>query len=357
MEQIEYGLIGSGWRSEYFLEVSRILGDRFKAVGLVSRDPAKGAAITQKWGLPTYRSIGEMLAETRPLFVLVSVAKPASLGVLKELAERGVPALAETPPAADLPGLEEVFRLTEHGAKIQVAEQYQFQPMHAARIAIAQSGKLGRLSQAQVSVTQEYHAISLIRKLLGLRFENATITARRFVSPVVAGPNRQGPPAEEKLVDISQTLAYLDFGDKLGVYDFADNQHRSYIRSWRVLVRGDRGEINNSTLKYLEDYRTAYTLELQHQDTGHDGNMEGYYHRGVQVGSEWVYKNPFIPARLSDEEIAVAACLEKMAEFAQGGPSFYDVAEAAQDHYLGMMINRAAESGEMVRTTSQVWAG
>src|SRR5689334_17970272 len=141
MEPIEYGLIGSGWRSEYFLEVSRILSDRFKAVGLVSRDPAKGAAIEQKWEIKTYRSIGEMLAETRPLFVLVSVAKSASLGVLKELAERGIPALAETPPAADLPGLEEVYRLTQQGAKIQVAEQYQFQPMHAARIAIAQSGK------------------------------------------------------------------------------------------------------------------------------------------------------------------------------------------------------------------------
>lgn len=357
MEPIQYAIIGSGWRAEFFLEVSRLLPSRFKAVGLVTRDPAKGAALEQKWGLKTYRNLDELLDENLPLFVVVSVAKPASLGVLKDLATRGIPALAETPPAPDLAGLKELYKLTLQGAKIQVAEQYLFQPMHAACIAIAHSGKLGRLSQAQVSVTQEYHAVSLIRQLLGIGFENASITARRFTSPIVAGPNRKGPPTEEKIVNANQTIAYLDFGDKLAVYDFTNDQHRSWIRSWRVLVRGERGEINNSRLKYLQDYLTPITLDFLRQDTGHDGNYEDYYHKGILVGAEWVYKNPFPQARLNDDEIAVATCLAKMTEYVQGGPSFYGVAEAAQDHYLGIMINEAVASGQMVQTTSQDWAG
>jgi predicted dehydrogenase len=287
---------------------------------------------------------------------VLSVSKPASPGLLHQLAEREMPVLAETPPAPDLAGLIDLYQLTRRGARIQVAEQYAFQPAHAARIAVAQSGKLGTVSQAQVSVTQEYHAISLIRKLTGLRFENATITAHRFVSPIVAGPNRQGPPKEEKIVNINQTIAYLDFGDKLAIYDFANDQHRSWIRSSRVLVRGERGEINFNRVKYLEDYLTPVTLDLERQDAGQEGNMEGYFHRGILLGDEWIYRNPFAPARLTDEEIAVATCLAKMADYAQGGPDFYSLVEAAQDHYLGLMMAEAVTSGKPVQTTTQIWA-
>src|SRR5205085_4336322 len=124
-----------------------------------------------------YRTLDELLRKADPLFVLVSVSKSASATLLNELAERGIPALAETPPAPDLEGLNQLYQLTLKGARIQVAEQYAFQPFHAARLALVQSGRLGRVSQAQVSVSQDYHAMSLIRKLLGLQFENAVITA------------------------------------------------------------------------------------------------------------------------------------------------------------------------------------
>jgi hypothetical protein len=30
------------------------------------------------------------------------------------------------------------------------------------------------------------------------------------------------------------------------------------------------------------------------------------------AGEEWIYKNPFIPGRLTDDEIAIATCLKKM---------------------------------------------
>lgn len=319
-------------------------------------DRAKADLLEQKLHVTTYRTLDDMLRNTNPLFVLVSVSKSASLAQLNALADREVPVLAETPPAADLEGLNQLYLRTLKEARIQVAEQYALQPAHAARLVLVQSGKLGRVSQAQVSVSQDYHAMSLIRKLLGLQFENAVIMARRFISPIVAGPTRQGPPTEEKIIEIPQTIAYLDFGDKLAVYDFATDQHRSWIRSNRVLVRGDRGELNNNRLKYLKDFSTPVTLDLLRQDTGQEGNMEGYYHRGILAGEEWVYRNPFAPASLSDEEIAVATCLAKMAEYAQGGPSFYSLAEAAQDHYLGLMVAQAVAQGTPVRTTFQTWA-
>ena len=46
-----------------------------------------------------------------------------------------VPLLVETPVAADFDGLLHVWALVQAGARIQVAEQYQFQPTNAARLA------------------------------------------------------------------------------------------------------------------------------------------------------------------------------------------------------------------------------
>jgi predicted dehydrogenase len=275
--------------------------------------------------------------------------------MVRALAEQGVPALAETPPAPDLEGLRALHELTERGARVQVAEQYLFQPQHAARLAVARSGVLGRVSQAQVSAAHGYHGVSLIRGLLDVHFEPCTIRARAFVSPLVAGPNRAGPPAEHKLVESRQVIAQLDFGDRLGVYDFTGDQYFSWVRSPRVLVRGEQGEINNRRVAYLEDFRTPVYLDLQRVEAGQAGNLEGYYHKGILAGSEWVYRNPFAPARLTDDEIAVATCLDKMAAYAAGGPSFYGLPEASQDHYLGMLVDQAARSGEAVETEAQPW--
>ena len=357
MRTIEVGIVGGGWRAEFFLRVMRELRELFRVSGVVVRDAGRASRLGHKWGVATYGAIEEMVKRTAPDFVVVSVSKPSAPTVIRELVAHGLPVLAETPPAPDVAGLSELYRLTLNGARIQVAEQYAFQPLHAARIAVAQSGKLGALSQAQVSVTQDYHAMSLIRRLLGLQFQDAVIRAQRFLSPVIAGPTREGPPQEEKTIGVPQIIAQLDFGDKLGVYDYANDQHRSWVRSSRVLVRGDRGEIHDTRVRYLQDFATPITADLVRQDAGQDGNLEGYFHKGILLGDDWVYRNPFAPARLNDDEIAVATSLAGMAAYVQSGPPVYGLAEAAQDHYLGLMVQQAVESGETVRTTRQIWAG
>jgi len=63
-----------------------------------------------------------------------------------------------------------------------------------------------------------------------------------------------------------------------------------------------------------------------------------------------------MPARLSDDEIAVASCLAGMDAYVDGGPDMYSLAEASQDHYLNLMIERAIASAEPVTTTRQPWA-
>ena len=351
-----FGIIGGGWRAEFYLRIAEELPDRFRVAGMLVRDAGKGRRLEETWGISTYRTLDDLLKVPELRFVVVSVPWPITPVMLRDLAQRGMPALAETPPAPDMEGLIALHELTERGARIQVAEQYRFQPLHAARLSVARSGLLGNVTQAQVSAAHGYHGINLIRGLLDVRFEEPTILARRFVSPIVAGPGRDGPPTAEQITDSTQTIAYLDYGDKLGVYDFTGDQYFSWIRSPRNLVRGERGEIKDRQITYLKDYRTPVCLELKRVNAGEDGNLEGYYHKGILAGEEWVYRNPFVPARLTDDEIAVATCLEKMSRYVDGGPSFYGLPEASQDHYLGLMIQQAVENGKAVLARRQPWA-
>ena len=57
-----------------------------------------------------------------------------------------------------------------------------------------------------------------------------------------------------------------------------------------------------------------------------------------------------MPARLSDDEIAIATCLESMKRYLETGKSFYSLAEASQDHYLSLMIEEAARSGRTLES-------
>ncbi|MDB5083217.1 MAG: oxidoreductase domain protein [Bacilli bacterium] len=353
---IEFAIVGGGWRAEFFLRIARELPERFQVTGVVVRDEQKGRLLEEKWGIPTFRTVQLMLVSMSPSFVVVSVPRSVAPAIIRQMADRGMPVLSETPPAPDIDGLIELYKLVQQGAKLQVAEQYQFQPLHAARIAIASSGKLGQIAHAHVSVAHDYHGISLMRKLLGIHYQHAVITAQSFQSMLTDGPGRGGLPGEEKLKQSKHTIAVFNFQGKTGVYDFCGDQYRSWIRSNHLLVRGERGEINNDQLVYLEDYLTPIHIQLRRLNAGENGNLEGYYLKGIMAGSEWVYQNPFLPARLNDDEIAGATCLERMYQYVNGGPSFYSLAEAAQDHYLALMMDQAVTSGESIATTLPLWS-
>jgi len=150
-------------------------------------------------------------------------------------------------------------------------------------------------------------------------------------------------------------IARLQFGDKLGVYDFTGDQYFSWVRSQRLLVRGEKGEINNLDLSYLADFKTPIHTRFERRDAGQHGNLEGYHHKGYLAGDQWLYQNPYVPARLMDDEIAIAACLESMGHYVETGEDFYSLAEACHDHYLGLVIQEAVKTGKGIRTQEQVW--
>lgn len=352
---IRFGIVGTGWRSAFYLRVVAACPERFACVGMVTRDPDREEHPGKTLGVPLFGAVEEMVEKGKPDFTVTSLPRSVNPGVIETLVGLGQPVLSETPPADGVEDLVKVYEAAKSG-KVQVAEQYHLQPHHAARIAYARSGKLGEVTQAQVSAAHGYHGISLIRRLLGIGYEDATIRGQTFTSPIVETMGREGPNEKEAIEETTQKIATFDFGDRLGVFDFLGDQYRSHIRGQRFLVRGVRGEILQDEAVYLQDHVTPIRLPFVRHEAGPRGNLEGYFLKGYSVGEAWIYRNPLLPGALADDDIAVGHCMVKMAAYVEGGAGFYPLAEACQDRYLDLMMERALESGEVVRTERQVWA-
>lgn len=356
MAPVRFGLVGGGWRAEFFTRVAQQLPERFHLAGVWQRDFAKAQAFATAWNAPAFETLGG-LADAGVDFVVLSVKADAHPALLGELHALGQAVLCETPAALDLPAMLEIWRLVEQGLRLHVAEQYLFQPLHAARLKLIGDGALGRVDFARVSAAHGYHGVSLMRKFLGAGFEDATIRGKFWKSRALQGPNRFAWPDSERFADTVQTLGEFDFGDRLGLFDFTDVQYRSPVHSHRVVIRGDRGEIADLELRVMPDYGHPVTRQITRQQSGQYGNLFGYALEAMQAGDDVVWTMPYPNARLMDDEIAIAVAMDKMAAFAGGGGQGpYPYAEAAQDQYLALLMAQAARTGETVRSTRQPWA-
>lgn len=353
---VSFALVGAGWRGMFYRRVAEALAGRFRLTGVVTRSAARAAEVSAQWGVTAYPDLTALLDAGRPDFVVLSVPRQATVPWLETLTGRGLPVLCETPPAADLEGLRRVTSLLPGAAQVQVAEQYQYQPLHAARLAVTDGGLVGEVSMASLSVCHDYHAFSLIRRHLRVGSDPATIRATVLRSSMETGFGTSGPRRERGTTEETRVVGLVDFDGRLGVYDFAGEQYFSYIRSPRVELRGSVGEIRDREVRVLRALDEPATQELRREQTGPEGDLGGDSLRGISLGDRWVYRNPFPGARLSDDEIAIATSLERMGRFARGGPAFYGLADAAQDHYLSLLLHEAAATGETTRSQPQPWA-
>ncbi|HWD61662.1 MAG TPA: Gfo/Idh/MocA family oxidoreductase [Humibacter sp.] len=355
-ERATFAIVGGGFRAEAFLRVAEALPDRFGVTAVVARRPENRRAIRERWSVETVDSI-EALGVGGPEFVVVAVSAAASNAIIRSVSDAGYAVLTETPVAPDIASSLALMSAVRHGARIQVAEQYHLEPLIAAQLEVVRRGIVGTVSEASVSIAHDYHGMSLVRRFLGVDFQNARITARRFSERLQDGPGRQGDPVEDRAVDGIRTSAWLEFDGGLhGTYEFHDQQYRSWIRSSSMLVRGSRGELRDETIRHLRDAFTPVTSRLERVEAGGAGSHEGNFLRSYSFDGNVVYDNEFRPARLADDELGIASLLARMADYTRGGAPVYSVAEAAQDHYLQGEIRRAIDSGTTISTTTQEWA-
>ncbi|PWR06538.1 oxidoreductase [Micromonospora acroterricola] len=356
--QTRFGLVGSGWRGEFFLRLARLLPERFRATGVVTRTESRGAAVAAAWDVRTFRTTADLLAHERPDFVIVSVPWSVTPDATRELVAAGVPVLAETPPAPDLAGLRSLWSDVGDSGLVQVAEQYLLMPGHAARLELVRAGVLGEPTSVQISSTHLYHAVSLIRGLLGVGYDDAEVSARAFVAPLANPLSPDGWSGDATPQQLTTTLATIDFGGgRMGLYDFTDNQWWNPLRARRLVVRGSLGELVDDRVVRLADPTTPVESSLVRRQTGIDLNLEGLDLKHISFDGRPVYRNPFVGSGMSDDDIAVADIMARAGAWARDeGPAPYPLAEACQDHLISLAIEESVRAGQPVVTTREAWA-
>lgn len=343
-----FAIVGSGWRAEYFWRIAAALPD-LTCVGVVSRAP-------KDLPVPVHLSLDDCLASAKPDFVVTAVPWEVTPSLVVELVERGVPVLAETPPAPDLDGLRELWRRVGDSGLVQVAEQYTRMPAHAARVALVRSGVIGDPTRVDVSSTHQYHAISLIRTLLGVGRGPAEVRAVRTAAPLADPLSRAGWAAEAELRQATTTLATVAFREGgFGVYDFTDNQWHNQLLMRRLLVRGTKGELRDQEVVRLVADRTIVRSPIVRRQTGYDLDLDGFDTDHITFGDDVLYRNPYVGRRWNDEEIAIATLLADTAAWLDGGPEPYPLADGIQDHRVALAIEEAADSGAAVQITAEPW--
>jgi predicted dehydrogenase len=352
-----FAIVGTGWRARYYLRLAGLLSDRLEVAGVVGRRLEAARELGATSSVPAYASLAELVAAGRPGFVVSAVPWAANPSVIEAAVALELPILAETPPAQDLDGLRRLWAAVGSSGLVQVAEQYPRLPSHASRLAVARSGAIGEVTSAQVSSTHLYHAVAVLRAYLGVRFEPATVHARAFAAPLIDPLVRDAWTDDDQAKDATTTIATLDFGGRMGLYDFTDNQWHNQLRARRIVVRGSAGEITDDSVVRITAPRTIVRSPLVRRQTGYDLDLDAFDTDHISLGDEILFRNPFPGLRLNDEEIAIATMLLSMAGWVrgEGGPP-YPLADGCQDHLLGLAIEAAVAGGGPVTTAVEAWA-
>lgn len=345
MERIRFAVVGTGWRSLFYVRIAKWLPERFELTGVLCRTKERAEAYAKENGVRTFEALDDLLA-TRPEFVVSCVKRAGMADMIVTLLEHGVHVLAETPYGNTEEELAKVLEARRRsGLVLDTAEQYFRYPTHAARHAVIERGLLGEVVSCRMNMVHEYHGISLLRQYLGAEDGDVTIRARRTKTPIVKTGDRSGYLMDGAVEEETRTFAHFDYpGNRLGVYDFAGTQYHSAIRSSHVHILGTRGEIFDNTVRFLApDNRPVQEDFVLHRDLA-TGTISS-----IDLAGECVYKNPFrTDVPMNEDEIAIAQTMVYMAGAIRGGERHYPMEDGMTDALLTIMLNRAADTGEAI---------
>ena len=354
--KVRYMVIGYGWRADFYYRIAKLLPEQFTVCAGVLRTEERARQVAEQEHVCATADIEQALA-VNPDFAVLCVPRSIVKDYLVQLMEKGIPVLCETPPGKDTEELKELWKMAQiHNGRVQVVEQYFLQPYYAGVLKMIEEGYLGKISSVMLSALHGYHAVSMFRKILGIGYENCRIQGQKFWSEVTATNGRDGFDESGTVIREDRDWASMQFENgKVALLDFEGEQYFSLIRTRRWNIRGARGEINDMTVRFLNERNQPVEQTINRVDVGRNNNSE-WSHKGMMFLDKQIYRNPFYPARMNDDEIAVASCLAAMKEYVETGKEFYPLREALQDTYLSFAMEQAIESGETVQTQTQPWA-
>lgn len=128
----------------------------------------------------------------------------------------------------------------------------------------------------------------------------------------------------------------LEFaGGGTAFLDFNGVQYHSYLRSTHTSVQGERGEVFDDTLRCLDAAGEPVCRQLTPLP-------DPLAAAAAQAG-------------LNEDETAIACFLDRMQGYLAGGAEVYPLADALQDAYLALLMERSLAAGQPLESTPQPW--
>lgn len=365
MDKIKFVIVGSGWRSLYYVRVAKALPDIFELCAMYCRTEEKAQKMAKEHHIHTTTSIEECV-DYKPDFVVVVVNKSSIAEISMEWMQRGFTVLCETPAAMDVETLNKLWDMHNEGYKLVVAEQYTSYPEYSALLKVADRNMIGEPDCLNISLAHEYHGASLMRALLKVSSDtDFTVSAKTYQFPTTETLTRYESYKDGRIADKKRCVATFEFADgKVALYDFDSEQYRSPIRKNTVKLQGSRGEIIDRTVYYLDEENEPQISEIRIEkrvvETEYENPNLHYVEEVTDVHFEddRVYTPEFGLCGLAQDETAVASLMKRTAAYSGGNaPEPYPLKDALQDAYMAILLREADASQSKVSSTKQGWHG
>ena len=363
MDRTRFIIVGSGWRSLYYVRIAKALPERFELCAMLCRTEEKARLMAAENGIYTTTSEQQCIA-FKPDVVVVAVNKASIADVTMLWAKRGFCVLSETPAALESSKLKELWELHRAGCRITVNEQYGQYPTLKSLIDIIKSNTIGEPSCLNISIAHEYHGMNLARQLLDLsQGEQFTIRAREYEFPSTETLSRHEAFFDGRVAMKKRTAATIEFDcGKVAFYDFDSDQYRSPIRRNTVKVQGLRGEIVDDKVHYLDPSNRARTEQISVKTktvatASTNPNLHEFKEvESVLLGDKVLYEPYFGLCGLSEDETAMAWMLNQTALYGRGlAQQPYPLENALQDAYSMTLMQKACATGQTIRSERQIW--
>ena len=336
---LSYLIVGSGYRSEYFGRIAADHPELFRAMFLC-RSEEKAGLVTKNTGIPATTDIKNAMAFA-PDFVVVAVDREHVADVAEEWVLRGFPVVTETPVGSSVEKLKRIWELQEtKGAKIVCCEQYPRHPVMKAGLDAVAGGLLGKPMSGYLSLVHDYHAASVLRKMMLTGGEEYVLHGERTDTPAAETDSRYGAFYDGRTGREVRDIVHISYASgKTAVYDFSPVEYRSYIRSRHISVRCERGEWSDRLLYYLDEnnvpQKTLITAQLPEKYRALDTQTLR------DIRRTW---EPELQLDTKQDEFAIATILLDMGEYIAGGPSPYPLWEALDDGMFWIMVQEAVRN-------------
>lgn len=317
---INYIVIGGGWRAEFYLRVAQLLPELFHVSAVCARNPKRAEYISGRFHVNVVSTLEKAL--NAPFdFIVNCINKEEVTDLSVRLADSGYFVLSETP----------ITKEPKDGhdyEKIQVAEQFHLKGTYKAIKKIIDSALIGKVRHINISIAHDYHAMSLVRFFLNDYTKPELLNEHIFGNTVFKTNDRDGMRKVKEAENSVQKIRIYKFKNATVLYDFDKEQYFSPIRKGRLLIRGERGEIENKCVRYLNLKNESVCSDIKFVAAG---LLDGFYNDKITFEDKTLFKFPFRTARLSEEESAIADCLIGMSNYIKTGKELYSYQRAYED--------------------------